>query len=148
MTRFERRHYTSDWTNVENYDKAKADNFKGWVCHHRLETHNSDGERRLVDLTEEELRALGVYVDRPANELIFLTRAEHMRLHKPEKYIDNTTRKIISEKSSKTQKGNPKSKDSAAKSAESRKGQLWYNNGVIQTRAFECPEGFVRGRLK
>ncbi len=28
------------------------------------------------------------------------------------------------------------------------KGKLWWNNGVEQTRAFECPdEGWVRGRL-
>ena len=27
------------------------------------------------------------------------------------------------------------------------KGSHWYNNGVIQTQARECPEGFVPGRL-
>lgn len=27
-------------------------------------------------------------------------------------------------------------------------GKHWYNNGEIQTFAFECPEGFVPGRLK
>lgn len=28
------------------------------------------------------------------------------------------------------------------------KGKHWFNNGIIETYAFECPEGFVKGRLK
>ena len=66
---------------IENYEKAKADNFKGWRCHHRLETHTSDGERRAVDITVAELQALGMYWNRPASELIFLTISEHRSLH-------------------------------------------------------------------
>lgn len=66
---------------IENYELAKADNFKGWVCHHRLETHTSDGERRLVDITHKELKALDMYYNRPADELILLKRNEHMSLH-------------------------------------------------------------------
>lgn len=75
------KHYCDNIENVENYDKAAADNFKGWCCHHRLETHNSDGERRLVDITPEELIALDMYYHRPANELIFLTIKGHFKLH-------------------------------------------------------------------
>ena len=66
---------------IENYEKAKADNFIGWQCHHRLETHTSDGERRLVDITADELQALGMYWNRPASELIFMTTKEHRLLH-------------------------------------------------------------------
>lgn len=72
---------------VENYEKAVADNFRGWLCHHRLETHNSDGERRLVDIKSTELNALGMYWHRPASELIFLTVAEHEILHKKENIV-------------------------------------------------------------
>lgn len=72
---------------VENYEKAKADNFVGWNLHHRLETHNSDGEQRPIDLTMRELIALGVYLHRPADELIFLTMEEHQKLHKTDKKI-------------------------------------------------------------
>ena len=71
-----------DVTKVENYEKAKADNFVNWVQHHRLETHNSDGERRLVQITAEELKALDMYYNRPAEELIWLTRAEHINIHR------------------------------------------------------------------
>jgi hypothetical protein len=66
---------------IENYDKAVADTTQVYETHHRLETHTSDGERRLVELTREELIALGVYYDRPASELILLTASEHGRLH-------------------------------------------------------------------
>lgn len=71
-----------DVTKVENYEKAKADNFVNWVQHHRLETHNSDGEKRLVQITAEELKALDMYYNRPAEELIWLTRAEHINIHR------------------------------------------------------------------
>ena len=76
-----KRYYCSDIENVENYEAAKKDNFVGWRCHHRLETHTSDGERRAVDITVAELQALGMYWNRPASELIFLTKSEHQILH-------------------------------------------------------------------
>lgn len=67
---------------IENYKVAKENDFKGWCIHHRLETHNSDGEKRIVNLTVKELKELGMYFNRPAKELIFLTRSEHSKLHK------------------------------------------------------------------
>ena len=78
--KFER--YCKDYENIENYEAAKKDNFKGWDCHHRLQTWTSDGDRRLVDITTAELKALGMYYNRPADELIFLTESEHNNLHK------------------------------------------------------------------
>lgn len=66
---------------IENYKLAKKDNFDGWHIHHRLETHNSDGEKRLVNLSKDELIALEMYYNRPANELIFLTASEHRKIH-------------------------------------------------------------------
>lgn len=70
-----------DITKIENYELAKKDNFEGWCCHHRLETHTSDGERRLVDISAKELVALDMYYCRPAEELILMTTKEHRRLH-------------------------------------------------------------------
>lgn len=72
---------------IENYESAKKDNFKGWACHHRLETHTSDGERRLVDLSKEELKALDMYYNRPPQELIYLKKEEHASLHNKGKCI-------------------------------------------------------------
>ena len=68
-------------TLVENYDKALAEDFEGWSRHHRLETHTSEGQRRTIPLTSKELKALGVYYDRPASELIWLRKEEHRQLH-------------------------------------------------------------------
>lgn len=107
-------------TLIENYEKAKADNFKGWELHHRLETRTSDGEKRLVELTPEELNALGMYKNRPSNELIYLTRKEHRAEHE----------------------------QSFAKWTQRFAGVLWWTNGKINVRAKECPDGFVRGRKK
>ena len=67
---------------IENYELAKADNFEGWHCHHRLETHTADGNRRKVDLSREELIAMNMYYNRPANELIFMKAGEHISLHR------------------------------------------------------------------
>lgn len=73
--------YCDDYTNIENYEKALEDKFVGWCCHHRLETHTSDGERRLVDITSKELIALKIYYHRPPEELILMKNIEHRRLH-------------------------------------------------------------------
>ena len=67
---------------IENYDKAIADTTQTWVCHHRLETHTSDGILREIEISDEELKSLGVYYNRPPEELIFMTRSEHRKLHK------------------------------------------------------------------
>ena len=71
------KQYCKDYENIENYEKAKKDNFKGWECHHRLETHTPDGKRRDADISHKELIALGMYYNRPPEELIFLTIKEH-----------------------------------------------------------------------
>ena len=200
--------YCKDYENIENCQKAKADNFKGWDCHHRLETHNSDGERRLVDITKKELIALGMYYNRPANELIFLPSSEHSSLHRKGKPMSEESKKKLSEahkgksvwnkgkklseetkkklsethkgkklseearkkmseahkgkhhseetkkKLSEANKGKPSwnkgkkmSKETRNKMGEVHKGTRWYNNGIINIRAKECPDGFVPGML-
>ncbi len=111
---------------IENYEKAIADKTQTWECHHRLETHNSDGERRLVDIESEELMALGTYFDRPPEELIFLTPLEHGILHgkgkpgimKGKHHSEETKQKI-----SDSEKGHPVSEETKAKMAESHKGK-------------------------
>lgn len=73
----------------------------------------------------------GCYYNRPARELIFLTPAEHIRVH----WIGKKHTKHSKEKMSKVQHGLRKGKSN------------WYNNGNVQVRAETCPDGFVRGRL-
>lgn len=103
---------------IENYDKAIADTTQPWDCHHRLETHNSDGERRLVDISKAELIALGMYYDRPPEELIFLTSVEHSLLHLKGKHHSEEHRRKISE----TMKGKHRSEETKKKISEAKKG--------------------------
>ena len=162
------KYYCKDYENIENYQKAKADDFKNWEVHHRLETHNSDGERRQVDITADELKALDMYYNRPADELIFMTIYEHGRLHMKGKHFSEETRNKISEakkgkriseetkkKIGETHKGKKLSKETRNKMGEAHKGKniwikgtRWYNNGKISIRAKECPDGFIPGRIK
>ena len=117
MRSFER--YCKDYENIENYKKAKADNFIGWDCHHRLETHNSDGERRIVDITRKELKALNMYYNRPAEELIFLTKSEHNILHNKGKHHTEETRRKMAE----VKKGKKFSEETKKKIGEAHKGK-------------------------
>ena len=149
------KQYCKEYEKIENYQKAKKDNFKGWECHHRLETHTSDGERRLVDITKKELIALDMYYNRPADELIFLTLKEHNTFKKGKPKSEEAKKKIREAHKGKPgpNKGKKFSEEHKKKMREAHKGNKnvrgkhWYNNGKISKRAYECPEGFVPGRL-
>ena len=61
---------------IENYDKAKKDNFKNWILHHRLELN----ENGTFAHNSKELIEMNLYYHRPPSELIFLTKEEHDKL--------------------------------------------------------------------
>ena len=147
--KFER--YCKNPENIENYEAAKKDDFKNWQCHHRLETHNSDGERRLVDITHKELKALGMYYNRPSSELIFLKHSEHASLHHKGKLRSEESKKKMSE-AQKGKKGKHHTEETKNKIAEAARvnsmGRHWYNNGKENKFCYECPDGFVPGMLK
>ena len=113
--------FCKDYENIENYYKAAADNFKGWECHHRLETHTSDGKRREVDILAKELKALDMYYDRPSEELIFLPESEHKSLRK---VSDSTREKLRAAKKGEKNPmyGKHLSDESKNKLSEARKG--------------------------
>ena len=132
---------------IENYDKAIADTTQVWQCHHRRETIYS----------AKELIEIGEYYNRPACELIFLTPSNHRRLHNLGKHPSEESRKKMSE--SKKGENNPmfgkhhsaearKKMSEANKGNTKTKGKFWFNNGIINIRSKECPEGFVKGRIK
>ena len=116
--------FCNDFTKIENYEKAIADIAHTWQCHHRLETHNSDGTERPrnAQLSKEELIALDMYYNRPAEELIFLTEAVHKRLHNVGK-----KRRTFSEewkrKMSEAHKGKHHSEEHKKKLSEANKGK-------------------------
>ena len=111
-----KKYCREDISLIENYDKAIADNTQTWDCHHRKESQYSAGE--LVDI--------GEYYNRPACELIFLSPANHRRLHNLGKqsvmfgkhHSAETCKKI-----SEANKGKHRSAEARKKMSESKKGE-------------------------
>lgn len=83
---------------IENYDKAMADTTQIWSCHHRLETHKYKDRKReeWVErdgcVSRDELKAFGLYYNRPAKELIFMTESDHKKLHKKGSHFSEETK--------------------------------------------------------
>ena len=157
---------------IENYDKAIADTSQMYVCHHKA------GILPCGRFSRDDLKKFNLYWHRPASELIFLTKSEHIRLHLLCKHHSEETRKKMSEaqkgkqlsedtrkkiaearkgkhrsaetrkKMSEAHKGKHNSAEARKKMSEAHKGNHWYNNGVTSILAKTCPEGFVPGRLK
>lgn len=160
--------YCKDYTEIENYELA-IESDELYECHHRLETHSSDGEKRPVNISRKELIALGMYYDRPPEELIFLKCFDHNSLHhkgcnhwKGRKHTEKSKRKI-SESHKGIGKGVPKSEEhkrkireantgkfvppeTCKKISESRIGRHWFTNGVENKFCYECPDGYWKGR--
>ena len=150
-----KKYCKDDISLIENYDKAIADKTQVWHCHHRRETI----------FTPKDLMEIGEYYNRPACELIFLTKSEHNRLHKigennphfgkpsafkGKHHSSEALKKISEAKKGENHPmfGKQHSEESRKKMSESKKGSYFFNNGVICVRAKTCPEGFVPGRLK
>ena len=78
---------------IEGYDRM----VEGWrngvyfEIHHRFETRDAEGKPLDVLVSSKLLKAKGLYFQRPASELIFLTEKEHYDEHwntnQLEKYI-------------------------------------------------------------
>lgn len=73
----------SDYEHIENYELAKEENFHSWVIHHKLG----------LNLKRSELIKRNMYYDRPADELIFMRKSDHSRLHILEK-IEKNSREV------------------------------------------------------
>ena len=64
-----------DLSLIENYDKAIADTKQTWDCHHRGEV------LPCGRVSRDDLKKFGLYFNRPAAELVFLTPSAHRQLH-------------------------------------------------------------------
>ena len=157
---------------IEHYEEALADNFVGWCMHHRREIQQ-DGTR----VSRQELKDKDLYFHRPASELVFMRREDHISLHHKGKVISAETRRKLSEALSgennplfgkhlsedtrqkmsvnngRFWKGKHLSEETRQKMSASHKGKNlgvhWWNNGILSIRSRECPgEGWTRGRLK
>ena len=70
-----KRYCKESITLIENYSDAISDTTQTWVIHHRGEILPC-GRYSINDL-----KKLGLYYHRPASELVFMTNAEHTKLH-------------------------------------------------------------------
>ena len=96
---------------IENYELAIADTTQTWHCHHRGEV------LPCGRFSPNDLKKFGLYYKRPAPELIFLTKAEHNRLHKSGVPLSEEHKKAISD----SKKGVPKSEATKKAMSEARK---------------------------
>ena len=90
---------SEDISLIENYHEAISDEKKIWEIHHRREC---DSEGRTL-FTHKQLKENGLYFNRPASELIFVTRSMHWKLHREMlencgKNVGKTYGKIIGKK--------------------------------------------------
>ena len=74
------RYCKEDISLIENYDKAVNDITQTWLIHHRDEIKTLPSGIRVVR-TRQELKDNDRYYNCPANELIFLTKEEHNKIH-------------------------------------------------------------------
>ena len=75
---YAKRYCSEDVSLIENYHEAIADQTRTWDTHHRREC---DSEGRTL-FTKKQLKEMGLYFNRPAAELIFVTRSMHWKLHR------------------------------------------------------------------
>ena len=141
---------------IENYEQA-VNGPEIWDCHHRKET---DLGLSKIELIEQRL-----YFNRPAAELIFLTRSEHTKIHMTGEnhpmYCKNSedymTEEAIKEKRQKQSiAGKKRYKDpkERKKTGDVTRNCPWMNNGVTECRPKTQEEiyhyinlGYKYGRL-
>ena len=118
---------SEDISHIENYDKAMADTEHMWDCHHRNEICLANQSRLDKGITSrKQLKADGMYYNRPACELIFLRHDEHRRLHHTGnkyccgKHRSDETKRKIAEKS----RGKSHSDETKRKISENIKGHI------------------------
>lgn len=113
-----------DLSLIENYDKAIADTTQTWICHHRDEVKILPSGIKVYR-SVEELIENGRYYHCPANELIFLTKADHNKVHCLGKPLSDEHRRKLSEAG----KGRKFTEESKRKMSEAKKGNNNPNYG-------------------
>ena len=168
-----KRYCKEDISKIKNYDLAIADTTQTWHCHHMTETWWNCTAKELIKnecyynrkacelifLTPAEHTSLH-FKGKTQSEDLCRKKSESMKGKNKGKIRSEETRIKISEAKKGKQspwKGKHPSEETRRKLSESHKGHLptkgskgmhWYNNGIVNNLAYECPNGFVKGRLK
>ena len=93
-----------DISKIENYEQAVNDKTQTWACHHRAEI------LPCGRFSRDDLIKYRLYYQRPANELIFLTKAEHTKLHRCGIKLSQLQKEYIGIKTKEGMKSVPKEK--------------------------------------
>ena len=101
-----------DLSLIENYELAINDTTQTWECHHRGEI--LPGER----FSANDLKKFGLYYNRPAAELIFLTPTAHRQLHHKGVPLSEEPKKALSD----AKKGVPLSEATKKAVSDAKKG--------------------------
>ena len=120
-----------DLSKIENYEQAMNDTTQVWDLHHRTEIWWNCSKKDLIDNE--------CYYNRKACELIFLTHAEHTRIHNcgelnsmyGKTHTEESRIKISESKKGKVpwNKGKTMSEEFSRKMSEVKKGQVPWNKG-------------------
>ena len=108
-----KKYCKEELSKIENYDKAITDTTQVWDVHHRTEIWWNCTAQDLIDNE--------CYYNRKACELIFLTHAEHTKLHNM--HMSEYRRKKLSDSIKGKNKGKIPSEESRKKMSEARKGR-------------------------
>lgn len=104
-----KRYCSEDISLIENYAEAVADQTQTWDIHHKAEI------LPCGRYTVKNLKDHGLYYKQPAARLVFLTHAEHMRMHSSNKSEEHRW------KLSEAHKGRQFSEETRRKMSEARK---------------------------
>lgn len=117
-----KRFCSEDISNIENFEQAATDTHNTWDIHHRLE--ETTPKQKLIEA--------GLYFNRPAKELVFLTRQEHLQLHTTFRYYYNSML------------GRHHSDESKAKMSQTRKERIASGDIVVDNSACHTPEVYAK----
>lgn len=152
---------TKEQETISIRNKRRARKALGIQGNSNLVLHHKDPSWRHNDVER--------YIQWNIEDLEIMERSAHTSLHaKGSKQPPRTEEWKIKQREAHKGKKNPKvsesnrkrvgwhhtddTKERMSKSKKGHKGAAlgkhWYNNGIMQTYAFECPEGFTEGRLK
>lgn len=122
-----KKYCCEDISLIENYEVA-INSSEMYQCHHRLEIQNNK------ILNTNELKAMNMYYNRPASELIFLTSIEHKSMHMSIRF-----------------KNRPKTREQILKISKSKLGTPAWNKGKTNIYSEETRKkmgGGKREKLK
>lgn len=125
---------------IENYELAMNDT-EMWDCHHRTEI--------WWNCSRQELKDNECYYNRPAKELIFLTKAQHRALHNKVREITEEYRTNVSNGLKKSSKFQDFMKGQGERNKAYFTGRHWYNDGVNNYFIFDkdVKVNYIKGRI-